>query len=217
MTGIRTRGHPDLEVAEDSRAFRVVISLCIGVCIKPLLWDPVFDRDRVFSSFVPQGHKAASPYGTTTLLFPPNYPVSTQAAPSYLRCCLNPPLNIVNTPVTHMKPAKREAPVEEGDGYAAKVFRLVYVILPFNVHHFLQICIVNSEKDVQALRDRIAELLKEKRELQNKVRGIGWPFRVFANDYLFQASRGNPSIEKGPSPCDSHHSGQGGLSYLLVV
>ncbi|PBK93736.1 hypothetical protein ARMGADRAFT_1080020 [Armillaria gallica] len=59
-------------------------------------------------------------------------------------------LDVVAAPAMPVNTAKREAPVEEGDGHASKTR------------------IINSEKDVQALRDRIVQLLKEKRELQVK-------------------------------------------------
>ncbi|KAK0502436.1 hypothetical protein EDD18DRAFT_1100880 [Armillaria luteobubalina] len=59
-------------------------------------------------------------------------------------------LIVVNDSATPMNMAKREAPIEEGDSCASKTH------------------IVNSEKDVRALCDRIVELLKEKKELQVK-------------------------------------------------
>ncbi|PBK93726.1 hypothetical protein ARMGADRAFT_1080009 [Armillaria gallica] len=59
-------------------------------------------------------------------------------------------LDVVDAPATPVNTAKREAPVEEGDGHTSKTR------------------IINSEKDVQVLRDRIVQLLKEERELQVK-------------------------------------------------
>lgn len=78
-------------------------------------------------------------------------------------------LDVVDAPATPVNTAKREAPVEEGDGHASKVLRSGFVILLSDDCRFLQTHIINSEKDVQALRDRIVQLLKEERELQVKV------------------------------------------------